>query len=216
MHVAPNQLIELHLEDAAGSHLYRTRVEDAYEDLLVVGAPFQRGSLVPLRVGTKLKVEFKLQDGLEQGRFKREAVLEKRFHSNIPLLQLRLLGSWEKIQERNFLRVPVFIDAFFVFERNDGAESPSGSGLILDLSAGGFLFRSSHPFELDDQIRITFRLETEQVVAEAFMVRFVQTESGVDYGFAFVDLSEQLRKIIIKFVFKRQISLAELARNNRE
>lgn len=214
MQVMPNQLVELHLESAAGPQVYRTRVEDVYDDFLVVGAPMQRGQLVPIRVGTALRIEFKVQNALKEGRFRNQAILEKRFQTNIPLLQFRLLGTWEKTQERSFVRVPVFIDAVFVVQSTEGGEVQAHTGLLLNLSGGGFQLRTSYPFELDDEVNISFYLEKRQIVAKAFVARFVPTDNGHDLGFSFVDLLEQTRQAIIKFVFKRQIDLAEMSREN--
>ena len=213
MQLLPNQLIELHVDSGGGTDIYRTRVEDAYDDLLIVGAPIKQGTLVPLRLGTRLDVQFKMKSNLQEGRFNNKAIIEKRFRANLPVLQLRLLGTWEKIQERNFLRVPVSLDILFV-TYGEGVESPPQSALMLDLSGGGFLLRSVHPFELDDEIRVSFSLKEHQISADATLVRLVPTDSGVDYGFAFLDLPEQVRQVIIKFVFQRQITLADLARNS--
>jgi c-di-GMP-binding flagellar brake protein YcgR len=214
MQLLPNQLVELHVESGGGTEVYRTRVEDTYDDLLIVGAPIRQGMLVPLRLGTRLDVQFKMKSNIQEGRFTNQAIIEKRFSATLPLLQLRLLGTWEKTQERNFLRVPVSLDVLFV-AYEEGVESPPQSALMLDLSGGGFLLRSTHPFELDDEIRVSFNIKETQITANATLVRLVPTDSGVDYGFAFLDLPEQFRQVIIKFVFQRQITLAELARNSR-
>lgn len=213
MQVMPNQLVELHLENSSETKVYRTRVEDAYDDLLIVGAPLEKGQLVPIRVGTKLHVEVKWEDSLQGSRFRNEVIVEKRFTANIPLLQLRLLGTWEKNQERMFVRVPVNFDAIFV-PMVDGVEESPQTGVVLNLSGGGFLLRTSYPFEAGSEIRISFRLGTEQIEAQASLARLVVTETGHDFGFAFVNLPEQVRKTIIQFVFRRQIELAELAKEN--
>jgi len=55
MQVLPNQLVELHVETNSGLEIYRTRVEDAFDDLLIVGAPIKQGVLVPIRIGTRLQ-----------------------------------------------------------------------------------------------------------------------------------------------------------------
>jgi c-di-GMP-binding flagellar brake protein YcgR len=214
MQLIPNQLVELHVEGSQGIGVYKTRVEDAYDDLLIVGAPIQQGTLVPLRVGTEIQVQFKMKSNVQEGRFSNRAIIEKRFRANLPLLQLRLLGKWEKTQERGFLRVPVSLDAVFVAYK-EGEETSPQSAIMLDLSGGGFLLRSTYPLALDDKIRISFYIKDTQIIADANVVRLVQTESGMDYGFAFLDLPEQIRQSIIKFVFQRQITLAELTQNGR-
>ncbi|HKM43538.1 MAG TPA: flagellar brake protein [Limnochordia bacterium] len=215
MQLLPNQSVELHLEGDASIEIYRTRVEDAYDSLLIVGAPIKQGVIVPLRLGTRLDVQFKLKNSIQEGRFRNQAIIEKRFlANNLPLLQLRLLGSWEKNQDRGFVRVPVSIDTVFMFYEENGAESTPLSGLMLDLSGGGFLLRTSHSFDLDDEVRISFNLKDETIVADATVARLVPTDTGIDYGMAFLDLAEQARQTIIKFVFQRQITLAELVGKN--
>ncbi len=212
MQLLPNQLVELHVEHSGGLDLFRTRVEDSFDDLVIVGAPIKKGTIVPLRIGSQLEIQFKSKDGVQTGRYTNQARVEKRSPSKIHVIQLRVLGTWEKIQERDFLRVPVSIDA--VFERcwDDAPGELPQSGLMRDLSAGGFLLSSAHPFELNDKILVTFTLKDESIAAQAEMVRLVPTESGVDYGFAFLELPERVRQLIIKFVFQRQIALAELMR----
>ena len=214
MQVLPNQLVELRLENSNGPQVFRTRVEDAYDDLLIVGSPLRQGYVVPIRVGTELIVEFKRQEGVQEGRFTNTAIVEKRFSANVPLLQLRLLGTWEKTQDRMFVRVPVHFDAVFV-PLKDGEEGTHQKGVILNISGGGFLLRASYPFELNDEVRISFHLGTEQINAQAVLARFISLETGQDYGFSFIDLPEHIRKRIIQFAFKRQIELAELTKENQ-
>lgn len=218
MQVTPNQLVELHLEGSGRPQVFRTRVEDVYDDVLVVGAPLQKGHLVPIRVGTRLHVEFKISTTIQEGRFRNEAVVEKRFSTTIPLLQLRLLGQWTKTQERMFVRVPVFLDAVFMpIQDGDGLgqDSEAHTGIILNLSGGGFLLRASYPFQPNDLAKVSFYIEEHQIVTEAEVARMIPTEEGNDFGFQFLELPEQMRTTIIRFVYKRQIELAEKSREKR-
>jgi c-di-GMP-binding flagellar brake protein YcgR len=216
MQVLPNQLVELHVETNSGLEIYRTRVEDAFDDLLIVGAPIKQGVLVPIRIGTRLNVQFRVYRSVNEGRYNNEAIVEKRFRANVPLLQLRMLGSWEKIQERYFLRVPVSIDCLFEVLSEDEAERTPQSGVMLDLSGGGFLLRTSRPLQPNDGIRVSFNLKDTQITANAVVARLVEADAGFDYGICFVDIPERLRQVIIKFVFQRQIALAEMTRDDRD
>lgn len=212
MQLVPNQLVELHVLLGGGLQIYRTRIEDAYDDRLVVAAPMQQGHLVPIRVGADLVVQFKLQSTIQEGRFKNSAIVEKRLTADLPRLQLRLTGRWEKTQERSFVRVPVFLDAVFMPLGQKGEDMPPQTGLILNLSGGGFMLRAPYPFKLNDEVRVSFYLEQTQIVARAQVARFIPHDHGVDFGFSFLELPESVRKEIIRFVFKRQIDLAEVAR----
>lgn len=214
MQVLPNQLIELHLESTSGLQIFRTRVEDVYEDLLIIGAPLRQGHLVPIRVGTKLVVQFKLQGSVQEGRFTSMAIVEKRFTANVPLIQLRLLGTWEKTQERSFVRVPVFVDTVFVPLPNKGEENqeegPLQTGIMLNLSGGGFMLRTAYDFSDDEEIRISFELAGMPITAWARLARIISNkDERPDFGFSFLELTDSVREHIIRYVFKRQIDQAK-------
>jgi len=81
------------------------------------------------------------------------------------------------------------------------------NGVVLNLSGGGFHFRSSYTFELNDKIKISFYVDEVQVTTKAQLVRYIPGEKDRDYGFYFIDLLEQHRKAIIKYVFQRQIDM---------
>ncbi|MDI9442385.1 MAG: flagellar brake protein [Firmicutes bacterium] len=213
MRILPNQLVELHVENTSGRMVLRTRVEDVEDDLIIVGAPIHRGALVPIRVGTDLVIEFKSTAISQEGRFRNVAVVERRLTDPIPLLQLRLKGEWVKTQDRRFVRVPVFIDAVFVPVRGE-EKLDARLGVILNLSGGGFLLRTSFPFEADDQVEVSFTLEGETVKAAAYLARLVPNDEGFDFGFAFIDLPEPVRMHIIQYVYKRQIELRDMARED--
>ena len=212
MQVVPNQLVELHVDSPAGMRIYRTRVEDVYDDLVIMGAPLEKGAVIPIRVGNELKIEFKLTGPDKEGRFRTRNNVEKRFRTSSPLLELRLLGEWQKTQEGMFVRVPVHLDAVVVPLQDGDEELPSHTALILNLSGGGILLRSDHPFQIDDEVRISFRIGSEQIVSTGYVERFVPGETGQGYGFVFLDIPEAVRKAIIQFVYKRHIEDAEHTR----
>ena len=84
MQLIPNQLVELHLDSPGGPQIYRTRVEDVYDDIVVMGAPLERGSVVPIRIGTEVTIQFKKEGIWSRGRFSNRAVVEKRFRTAVP------------------------------------------------------------------------------------------------------------------------------------
>lgn len=219
MQVFPNQLVELQI--GGTPEVYKSRIEDAYDDLVIIGAPFHRGSLVPIRVGTRLSIDFKVSTTILDGRFRNEAIVEKRYYSNnVPLLQLRLLGEWTKTQERSFVRVPVFFDAVFLTlleqkHQEKVEEQPAYTGVILNLSGGGFMLRTNYELKIEDQIKVSFYIDKTQIVSDAEVTRLIPNDNGNDYGLRFLDLPEQVRTMIIRFVYQRQIELAEMAKEQR-
>lgn len=219
MQVHPNQLVELQIEGSPD--FFKSRIEDTYDDLLIIGAPIHKGTLVPIRVGTRIFVDFKISSVTVEGRFRNTAIVEKRYYSNnVPLLQLRLLGEWHKTQERSFVRVPVFLDAVFfqlvdAEDKQTQAEAQVRTGIILNISGGGFMLRTDVKLEIEDQLKVSFYIGKTQIVSEAEVARLIPNDEGNDYGLRYLDLPEQIRTTIIRYVYKRQIELAEMAKEER-
>lgn len=51
-------------------------------------------------------------------------------------------------------------------------------------------------------------------MAKAYVARFVPTDEGHDFGCGFLEIAENMRKAVIRFVFRRQIELAEITRED--
>ena len=209
MNIVPNQIIELHVERDSGIAVYRTRVEDVSHNTLLVGAPLERGEVIPIRVGTEVIVEYKDESIKTEGRFSNTAVVEKRFHKNVPTLLLRLTGTWEKTQERMFVRVDVLIDAAFA-PVVDGNIQAVQTGTILNLSGGGILLATDYQLAESDVVWISFPIDTKSIRTTGHVVRVRQLEETKGYGISFHDMDEKQRQEIIQFVYRRQLELRRL------
>lgn len=214
MNIVPNQIIELHVERDSEIAVYRTRVEDVSHNTLLVGAPLERGQVIPIRVGTEIIVQYKDDSIKTEGRFSNTAVVEKRFHESVPTLLLRLTGQWEKTQERMFVRVDVLIDAAFA-PIADGNIQAVQTGTILNLSGGGLLLASDYQLAESDVIWISFPIDTKSIRTLGHVVRIRQLEDTNGYGIAFQDMDEKQRQEIIQFVYRRQLELRRLLNTER-
>src|SRR5262245_52808958 len=111
------QRIELN----TGSQWRPTRLED-HDDTdtrLVIAWPTDRERrLIPLKVGDTVQIAVTTpQDAM----YSAPARVEKATNDDLPLVDLRVLGEWQRSQRRNAVRVPVAIRPRLV-ARMDGSK----------------------------------------------------------------------------------------------
>ena len=116
--------------------MYRTRVEDVYDNIVIVAAPIEQGTLVPIRLDTELNIEYKDTSAKSQGRYRAPAIVETRQRGQVATISLRLVGEWQKIQDRQFVRVDVFIEATYALVLDDEVQGIR-TCIVRNLSGGG-------------------------------------------------------------------------------
>lgn len=210
MQLQPNQAMYLVVYTDEGIKRYRTRVEDSNANQVIVGAPFEKGAVAPIHVGTKIISEVIISEGKDQGRYQAPCVVDRRLLlQNLPMVVLRIAGEWRKIQLRDFVRVNVFVDAkIFPESAAKRKKQKNGEvGLIKDISGGGLLLSSKTLFKHGKRILLSFSLEDKDFFCQGKVVRVREDETANEYGVSFLELDEGVRKEIIQFVYSRQLEL---------
>ena len=99
--------------------------------------------------------------------------------ASVPLLTLQMEGTWERVQRRKDVRLPILIEvqeaALLVGE---GEEPRPINATILDLSAGGLLIHSRAPMPEGALLRLKFQLPklAPPVEAEVEVVKSTTAE----------------------------------------
>lgn len=206
MAIRPNQNIYLYIETYSGTQVYRTRVEDVYDNIVIVAAPIEQGTLVPIRLGTELNIEYKDTSAKSQGRYRAPAIVETRQRGQVATISLRLVGEWQKIQDRQFVRVDVFIEATYALVLDDEVQGIR-TCIVRNLSGGGLWMDAEEELCEGDFIWICLPLEQETIQTYGEIVRKRETETGFGYGVSFINLPESERKTAIRYVYQRQLEL---------
>ena len=207
------QRIELN----AGAQWCPTKLEDHDDsDLrLVVAWPTDRERrLLPLKVGDTVQIAVTTpQDAM----YSAPARVDKTSDDGVPLLDLHVLGEWQRSQRRNAVRVPVAIRPRFVVKLDGNKRQPIRAG-ISDLSAAGAQVRSADELKSGDRLELAFLVIgiDEEIVIEAVVRRVAQHERGSlhvwEAGCEFEGLSPRLSQKLFQFVFAQQRAQA---RNRR-
>lgn len=207
-------LVHVRSLEEAGSPVYGVRVQDVGETSLVVQRAIDRHRPVRFPNGSRVEISVTVEDRPgKEGRYRGECVVIRHVDGPVPLLRLSRPESWERVQLRQFFRVPVTLEAKMrrAPVDGDGDEDEEWMSVqVKDISGGGCQIVSSEPLQKDDRVELELTLNDEPMRVLASVARIVGAEPhhGRWYlGLEFVDIGERERQRIIQFAFQRQIEL---------
>lgn len=180
---------------------YRTRIEEVGERLLSVGAPFERGELVPLREGTKVKLIFWDKAAV----YSFEGKIMQRIAVPVPIFILELPDTVEKVQRRDFVRVAALFPVTFRMVTREGL-SDLYQATMVDLSGGGMCFSTQERVENKSLLYVHLTLPNGELQTPVRVCRVVNIEDTKRYNVSvqFHEISERERDKIIRCVFDIQ------------
>ena len=201
--LVPGLVVELVVPEGEYEGKYRTRIEDVGERLISVGSPFIKSDIVPLRVGTKLKLIF--WDELSAYSFSTK--IKQRIALPIHLFVLKMPDSILKVQRRNFVRVTVIKPITFQKVTGEGL-SDSFIGTMLDLSGGGLRFLTEELVEDKSILNVQLELPKGDMQIPILVCRVDKIEDSKPQRYCvsteFHEIPERGRDQIIRHIFEIQ------------
>jgi c-di-GMP-binding flagellar brake protein YcgR len=193
--------VELVVSEGEYEGKYRTRIEEVGERIIAVGAPFNHGEVVPLREGTKVKLTF----WDEAAAYSFEGKIMQRIAVPIPMFVLELPDSVDKVQRRDFVRVPALYPVSFRSVTKEGL-SDLQKGTMIDLSGGGMRFLTKERVENKSLLYVLLTLPKGDLKTPVRVCRAEKIEDSKQYTVSveFHDISERERDQIIRCVFDIQ------------
>jgi len=193
--------VELVVLEGEYEGTYRTRIEEVGERILAVGAPYENGEVVPLREETKIKLKF----WDESAAYSFKGKIMQRVAVPVPIFILELPDSIDKVQRRNFVRVPAVFPITFRMVTREGL-SDVHKAMMLNLSGGGMRFSTKERVENKSILYAHLTLPNGEVQTPVRVCRAEWMENTKRYRISveFHDLSERERDKIIRCVFDIQ------------
>ncbi|MDQ7096219.1 flagellar brake domain-containing protein [Desulfosporosinus sp. PR] len=197
----PGITVELTVPEGDYEGNYRTRIEEVGERLLMVGAPFDKSGIVPLREGMMVKLTF----WDEVAAYSFEGRIMQRIAIPVPIFVLELPQSIAKVQRRSFVRVPAFFPVAFRMVTKEGL-SDLKKAVMLDLSGGGMRFTTEDYVENKSLLYAQLSLPNGELQTPVRVCRVEKVEDSKHYSISveFHDLPERDRDRIVKCVFEIQ------------
>jgi len=180
---------------------YKTRIEDVGDRILSLGAPFERGVVVSLREGTKVKLTY----WDKTAAYSFEGKVLRRIAVPLPMFIVELPNSVTKVQRRSFVRVPALYPVTFHSVTKEGL-SDLHQATMIDLSGGGMCFLTEDRVESKALLytHLTLPNGDLQTPVRVCWVNKVADSKRYMVAIEFQDLLERERDRIIICVFEIQ------------
>lgn len=188
---------------------FTSQLLDVSEKTYTIGGPIVKNSFVPLHVSTKVKVIYYKKN---HGRVTFDAIIIDRKVNNIYKLIIERISILNKIQERNYYRLPIQLNS--LKNHKDGNKNISDSIIencrIEDISGSGVKILCNFKHKIGDIIDYNISINGEIILLKGIIVRINESNNSeyqYSVGVQTIDLSEINRDKIIKFIFTQQRKL---------
>lgn len=204
-----NKVIEVQREEDFrnnSSKTYSSRVEDINEKGIVIGTPIEKSVLVDLRPDSMVIIWY----NLATASYALFCTVKARIYEPLPLTFLDWPHDIQKIQRRNYVRVPASLKIqFSTGEKDDKEREIYHWALTGDISGGGLNFTTPIKLNKKEPLKIFLHLPDEEVIDLEGKITWVDNLNSNKYfiGLKFTKISEGIRDKIISYVFIRQREL---------
>lgn len=216
-----NQLVSVELvcaEDEQQTIRYASRVEHIEEELgenvISLATPIQDMKPVFIPTGTTIMVLFWDATAIYM---LPTVVLENKTGNLYQIILMTDVNKLERIQNRQFVRVPLVMDVIVTYLDTKG-EKWTILSQSKDISGGGLslvIYQQQLPFNQDSIVGLQFTLNNTLFKVKGFIARIhpeidCRGEKVLIVGVCFTCISEGTRKAIIRAVYSRQIEIRKM------
>ena len=204
--------IELIRKESEKIKLYPSQILDITgENTYIVSGPIHKNRIVLLHRFEKIGVSYLVEN---KGRYAFEARILKRDHGKIYKLEIEKISDIKKYQQREFYRFETSIPVTkeMTIKTKDGEDTVSELCRTKDISGSGVKLLSNLKHSIGDKVKCKFNIKDHPISVQCEILR-VENIDTFDYtyglGVNFIDISEEDRDIIIKFIFEKERLLRE-------
>jgi c-di-GMP-binding flagellar brake protein YcgR len=212
--------VELSITSGLYKGNYPSRLEEVEGDQVGVSHPMVKRNVLPVHRGTELQLKVETNDCFYEAT---ASIVRNTRNEAVPLLWVKPITSFEKIQRRMFVRVPCSIQgqAFFLsYERDlpDGAPSPTFPPphwfpvRVADMSLGGMGISIKKNFAAAYCLEGSRYLVSLTIGGTAFFVAgnlvkiFRTTETTIEVGLSYEGLTAFVERLMGSFIRQQELA----------
>lgn len=214
--IKPNQQALIKVEEGYHAGDYMSRVEEVSRSRIVLGAPMSHNRIIIMPRGQEIKVEMAIRGGLCTF----ETPVRGQLNTPIPIIQVDWPERVERIQRRNWVRVPLVADMTYSLLVEEAEPLPVRSR-TLDISGGGMLFTTNQGKEALGSGLLNLSLKLPALELSNVKARVAHVLMGVNkstpnrVGVEFLDIPRMIREQIIRFINFKQREMIRLGQLQR-
>ncbi|MCF8009910.1 MAG: PilZ domain-containing protein [Clostridiales bacterium] len=191
---------------ADGRDWYVTSVEKKESGGFYIGLPYQSSKPLILIAGDTVACKFSGQDSTYS--FSTRVINQVK--DQITMYILAFPETIERVQQRNFVRVPVTLPVKYAVEQDKGKKNKFKNATSIDLSSGGMKLAVKEYLNYNTILYLVFELEVnKKLTTFEVMGRIVRVEAvkiGENYyiyhlGVKFLELSRAVQDKIMAYLF---------------
>ncbi len=194
---------------------YKSKIMDILdEETLKLSLPIEGNLVIPLEKGWRLELTFWCKKGMYQCSGE---VLSRYKEDNLYLMTVRITSELERIQRRQFYRLPYFMEIEFMEQKEEEDTSQEteeevwNTGTTIDLSGGGCKFHSKFQYVQGTQLKIRFDIKMASGEYEHVWSGKVTSSSALsdqpdifETRVEFLDAERRKREQLVKFIFEEE------------
>ncbi len=210
-----NSKVNIVALDSSVHTVYDTRIEDVRKDTILISAPSDKGVPMLIHKGMRVEISFMSSGGRY---FFQSRVGGRVLSGQLTLYEVDIPDVIQKSEFREFFRISIMekvrVYAVPAEVYDDVQRVYFDNAFCMDISGGGLRMISDKQYSGVQHVEIDFT-ETIPTLGKFYgtVVRLIPApEDKYDIGIKFGNMRETDRDKIIKYVFKRQIELRQMAR----
>lgn len=199
----------IELENKKGEKLkMKSTIHDLYFDrgILKIAMPSYQGRFVPIQRGEFIHVTA-IAEKVVYSFSSRVLDYGRDTESNFLVMHITVPEQVDRVQRRRYVRIPLVLSGNYTVE----GEDIQHKFLTRDFSAGGILMCTSRFLKVGQTIYIDLDLgDIKLIKQKAQIVRYAgfnETTGFHEYGVQFLDVSPELEKSLVSYVFQQEIKL---------
>lgn len=209
-------VINSHIEIWEDDITYVSIIQDKDEDSITINIPYSGNKYYPMH--HNMKLFFTRTDTSCIYKYS-GTVTELKLEGAIQLFKISDICFIKKIQRRNYYRytismsvdyciIPEHMQSLNVKQLVSCLEKNMTHTLTRDISGGGLGIILKKPCNINDKLIVSFTAGEAHINVICSVVRLVKVkETSVEYaGLKFIDINENTRDKIIKFIFRKMVA----------
>lgn len=204
--------IELSKLDYKEERSYPSQILDITDEkTFIVSGPIYKNELVLIHKNEKIRLSQIVEN---KGRYAFDAKVLRREYKNIYKLELQKVSNIKKYQQRKYYRLDISIPVIKEFIINKDKEEVilTESCKTKDISGSGLKLYSNFEHNIGDIIKCKFNIEDYPLDIKGKILRIEEIDTfdfKYSLGINFIELKEDNRDRIIKFIFLNERLLRE-------
>lgn len=209
-------VINSHIEIWEDNIVYISIIQDKDEDSITINIPYSGNKYYPLH--PNMKLIFTRVDTSCIFEYSGK-VTESKLEGSIQLFKICDICFIRKIQRRNYYRyaialpvdyciIPEHMQSLNVQQLESCLEKNMVHSVTRDISGGGLSIVLKKPCNINDMLLVSFTAGESHIRVKCSAVRLVKDkETSVELaGLKFIDIHENTRDKIIRFIFRKMVA----------